>query len=149
MLECLVWPPADRPVCNILFMTAPSLLQLETRPRGHGCICTGLVKHPGICPSTLVSNSSGPSQSALRPLFPGPDCTITQAWFPDLVEMLADFPVQLPGVTTLSPNCDCPVNTAPPKLVTWKVSGKPIDRTRFLNELSSSSWLHVERQDQF
>ena len=49
-------------------------------------------------------------------------CWPTQSWFPQLMEMLADFPLALPDPLesqqiTPSPNCDCPVCTISSQLV--------------------------------
>ena len=69
----------------------------------------------------------------------------SQAWFPDLVEMLMEIPIELPStaeVITPSPNCDCPVRDAPLRLVACKVSGKDSDLLEFRRKQSSSSWPH-------
>ena len=60
----------------------------------------------------------------------------TQAWFPQLLQMLTDHPLALPEpvknqVIMPSPNCDCPVRVGSPQLVAWRVSGNSSERKRF------------------
>ena len=75
----------------------------------------------------------------------------TQPWFPQLMEMLVDFPLILPDpiqfqVVTPSFNCDCPVLILPPQLVARKVSGDSSEQKRFQKELSTSSSPHGGRR---
>ena len=100
--------------------------------------------HPPWCLIPRVLRKVRSEEASLvlvTPLWP------SQAWFPDLMEMLMDSPIELPqmaGVITPSPNCDCPVGETPPRLVAWKVSGKDSDLVEFQNKQLSSSWLHGE-----
>ena len=71
----------------------------------------------------------------------------SQPWFPTLLDMLIDFPIQLPSVENLvtpSPNCDCPVWGIQPQLVAWKVSGGISHQRRFRARLQTSFWLRGE-----
>ena len=50
----------------------------------------------------------------------------TQAWFPQLVDMLIEPPILLPHESTIvkpSPNCDCPLMDRLRQLIACKVSG--------------------------
>ena len=94
--------------------------------------------HPPWCLIPRVLRKVRSEEASLvlvTPLWP------SQAWFPDLMEMLMDSPIELPqmaGVITRSPNCDCPVGETPPRLVACNISGKDSDKQL------SSSWLHGE-----
>ena len=76
-------------------------------------------------------------------------CWPTQAWFPQLIQMVADFPLVLPDplktqVVIASPNCNCPVLIRPPQLVAWKVSGSSSKRNLLQKELLALFSLHGE-----
>ena len=64
-----------------------------------------------------------------------------QAWFPQLNEMLVDFPVLLPHnseILTPSPNCDGVIPDNVPQLIACKVSGSASKQEVFQKKLSSS-----------
>ena len=50
--------PGGRSLCNKIFSSTRSILQLESRPRGHGdgCIYSALGSHTSICSSSMVPN---------------------------------------------------------------------------------------------
>ena len=75
----------------------------------------------------------------------------TQAWFPQLVAMLSDFPIlpQTPGILTPSPNCGGVIQDKMPQPIVCKVSGNASKQVEFQRKLLSSSWLHgAARQGQ-
>ena len=66
----------------------------------------------------------------------------TQAWFPQLVDMLVESPILLPykpGIVEPSPNCDCLLMANMPQLITCKVSGCASKQQEFRRKLSTSS----------
>lgn len=78
-------------------------------------------------------------------------CWPTQPWFPQLIEMLVDFPLVLlhPSqyeVITPSPNCTSPVLTLQPQLVKWKGLGDSFEQERFQKVLSNSFLSHGGRR---
>ena len=58
----------------------------------------------------------------------------TRAWFPTLLELLADYPILLPQVQQIivpSPNCVGPVQETAPQLVAWMVSSEDSELEKF------------------
>ena len=130
----------------MIYQTASAFLQLEAGPRGRGYRCTGteLVRYQGVCTPPMVSDSrvllkvrsDQATVVLITPLWH------TQAWFPTLLELLADYPILLPQVQQIivpSPNCVGPVQETAPQLVAWMVSGKDSELGKFQIELSTSS----------
>ena len=71
----------------------------------------------------------------------------TQAWFPQLMEMLIEAPILLPheaGIVEPSQNCDCPVMDNLPQLIACKVAGCASKQKEFQRRLSASSLHHGE-----
>ena len=62
-----------RPVCQQVFCTAATFLQLATRPRGgsNRCLCSGLECKERVCTSPLVFDISGALQGASSASLPG------------------------------------------------------------------------------
>ena len=62
-----------RPVCQQVFCTTATFLQLAPRPRGRSskCLCSGLECEEGVCTSPLVFDDSGALQGAGSASLPG------------------------------------------------------------------------------
>ena len=118
------------PVCQQVFCTTATFLQLATIPRAEATDAFAQdwsakrgYAHPPWCLITRVLFKVQAQQASLvlvAPVWP------TQVRFPVLVSMLVDIPILLPMIP--SPNCDCPVQDTLPKLAAWKVSGRDLDR---------------------
>ena len=102
--------------------------------------------HPPWCLITRVLAKvlgQGTSLVLVTPCWP------TQAWFPQLLQMLIDYPLVLPDsqqypMIIPSPNCNSPVLATKPQLVAWRVSGNNLERKQFQKRLLTSSWLPDE-----
>ena len=78
-------------------------------------------------------------------------CWPTWSWFPQLMEMLLDFPLVFlhsldTQVVTPSPSGDCLIVATPLQLVAWKVSGVNSEQRQFQKQLLTLSWPPGERE---
>ena len=90
-----------RPVCDLADGKAPSVLcpSVGTQGSGGGCILPALGQPPGVC---LPSHSH--HRRVLLKLRASHNCDLTliapfwpqREWFPDLLELLSDIPIELP-----------------------------------------------------
>ena len=90
-----------RPVCNLADGKTPSVLcpSVGTQGNGSRCIPPTLGQPPGVClPSNSHHKESSSQTESLSPLRSHPDRPLlaSREWFPDLLELLSDIPIELP-----------------------------------------------------
>ena len=116
-------------ICISPIHPTTSLLQLETRPigRGNGCIQPDMGNIQRLCkPSMVLSRQSSVSSAAkhaqvilVAPVWKG------QPWYPVLLEMLYDYPQQLPRTLSLfQQTSDASRIDLVPQLAVWPISGR-------------------------
>ena len=142
-----VGTPRGGPVCISPVHTTTSLLQLETRPisRGDGCVHPAMGEVQRLCEPPMVPDRESPVASAATTSpsnlsGSGMDSRQGQPWYPILLEMLYDYPQQLPRTLNLFQRTSN-VNQMDllPQLAVWPVSGKNSDVEVFWRQLRSSS----------
>ena len=90
-----------RPIRDLADSKAPSVLcsSVGTQGSGGGCIPPALGQPPGVClPSHSHHKESSSQTESLSPLRSHPDRPLlaSREWFPDLLELLSDIPIELP-----------------------------------------------------